>query len=118
MSVRSDVCDCDVIHEEIVNAVKIKMLSDDTFNTLTEFLKVVGDSTRVRILWALDAHEMCVCDLAVLLGMTKSAISHQLRTLRRANLVKFRKDGKIAYYSLTDDHVKIVLEQSISHVTE
>lgn len=118
MSVRGDVCDCDVIHKEIVTAVKIKMLSDHTFNTLTEFLKAVGDGTRVRILWALDASEMCVCDLAVLLGMTKSAISHQLRTLKQANLVKFRKEGKIAYYSLANDHVKIVLEQSLSHVTE
>lgn len=118
MSVRGDVCDCDVIHEETVNAVKIKMLSDDTFYTLTEFLKAVGDGTRLRILWALDVSEMCVCDLAFLLGMTKSAISHQLRTLKKANLVKFRKDGKIAYYSLADDHVKIVLEQSLSHITE
>lgn len=118
MSVRSDVCDCDFIHEETVTAVKTKMLSDDTFNILTEFLKAVGDGTRIRILWALDVSEMCVCDLAVLLGMTKSAISHQLRTLKQANLVKFRKDGKIAYYSLADDHVKIVLEQSLSHVTE
>lgn len=118
MSVRGDVCDCDVIHGETVNAVKLKMLPDETFNTLTEFLKSVGDGTRIRILWALDVSELCVCDLAVLLGMTKSAISHQLRTLKKANLVKFRKDGKIAYYSLADDHVKIILEQSLSHVTE
>ena len=118
MSVRGDVCDCDVIHGEIVSAVKPRMLSDDLFNTLTEFLKAVGDGTRVRILWALDVSEMCVCDLAFLLGMTKSAISHQLRTLKQANLVKFRKDGKNAYYSLADDHVKSILELSLAHVME
>jgi len=118
MSVRSDICDCDVIHEEIVNDAKLKMLSDGTFGTLTGFLKAIGDGTRVRILWALDINEMCVCDLAFLLGMTKSAISHQLRTLKKANLVKFRKDGKIVYYSLADDHVKTILEHSLSHVNE
>lgn len=118
MSIRGDTCDCDVIHEEIVSCVRTKMLSDDTFNTLTEFLKAVGDSTRVRILWALDINEMCVCDLAFLLGMTKSAISHQLHALKQANLVKFRKDGKNAYYSLADEHVKDILELSLSHVTE
>lgn len=118
MSVRGDTCDCDVIHEETVNAVKTKMLSDNAFNTLTEFLKAVGDGTRVRILWALETSEMCVCDLAVLLNMTKSAISHQLRTLKKANLVKFRKDGKIAYYSLADGHVKTILEHSLGHITE
>lgn len=118
MSVRGDTCDCDVIHEETVNMVRLQMLSEDTFIILTEFLKAVGDGTRVRILWALDASEMCVCDLAVLLNMTKSAISHQLRTLKQASLVKFRKEGKVAYYSLADDHVKTILEHSLSHVTE
>jgi len=112
------ICDCDVIHAEVVEAVKKKMPEDNDLYDLSDFFKVLGDSTRSKIIWALDEHEMCVCDLAVLLGMTKSAISHQLRTLKQANLVKFRKDGKIAYYSLADDHVKIVLEQSLSHVTE
>ena len=118
MSVRNDVCDCNAIHEDIINDVKPKMLSDNVFKTLAEFLKAAGDNTRVRILWALDNSEMCVCDLAVLLGMTKSAISHQLRTLRKANLVKFRKEGKMAYYSLANDHVKAILELSLSHIIE
>lgn len=118
MAIKNDICDCEVIHHEILNAVKPKMLSENIFATLTRFLKAVGDGTRVRILWALDHSEMCVCDLAVLLGMTKSAISHQLRALKDANLVKFRKEGKVVYYSLADDHVKTIIEYSLSHITE
>ena len=74
--------------------------------------------TRTKILWALDIDEMCVCDLAALLNMTKSAISHQLRTLREANLVKFRKEGKIVFYSLSDNHVKDILEKGLEHISE
>jgi ArsR family transcriptional regulator len=118
MSVKGDVCDCDVIHEEIVANVKSRMLSDTTMIAASDFLKAIGDPTRVKMLWALGVSEMCVCDLAYLLNMTKSAISHQLRTLKAANLVKFRKDGKVVYYSLVDDHVNIILKQSLSHITE
>ena len=78
----------------------------------------MGNGTRFRILWALDKHEMCVCDLAALLGMTKSAISHQLAVLRRANLVRFRRDGKVVYYSIADDHVHIMLDGCIAHAME
>ena len=118
MPVKGDVCDCDVIHEEIVANVKSQMLSDTTMIAASDFLKAIGDPTRVKMLWALGISEMCVCDLAYLLNMTKSAISHQLRTLKAANLVKFRKDGKVVYYSLVDDHVNIILKQSLSHITE
>jgi ArsR family transcriptional regulator len=118
MSVKGDVCDCDVIHEEVVAAVKLEMLSDETMVAISDFLKAISDPTRVKMLWALNAHELCVCDLAFLLNMTKSAISHQLRTLKQANLVKFRKDGKIVYYSLADDHVNTILEQSLTHISE
>ncbi|HHU74808.1 MAG TPA: helix-turn-helix transcriptional regulator, partial [Clostridiales bacterium] len=85
---------------------------------LADFFKVFGDSTRIKILWALDREDMCVCDLAVLLGMTKSAISHQLKTLRQARLVKYRKKGKVVIYSLADDHVKNILEVGFEHIGE
>lgn len=118
MSVKGDVCDCDVIHEEVVADVKTQMLPNETMIAVSDFLKAIGDPTRVKMLWALTLHEMCVCDLAFLLNMTKSAISHQLRTLKQANLVKFRKDGKVVYYSLVDGHVNTILEQSLTHISE
>ncbi len=111
-------CDCDVIHEDIVNEVKTKMPKEPKLYDLADFFKVLGDSTRVKIMWALDLHEMCVCDLAVLLNMTKSAISHQLRALKQANLVKYRKDGKIVFYSLEDEHVEDILEKGFEHIEE
>lgn len=111
-------CDCDVIHGDVVEAVKRKMPEEDILYDLSDFFKVLGDSTRVKIMWALDESEMCVCDLAVLLNMTKSAISHQLRSLKQANLVKFRRDGKVVYYSLSDDHVKQIFEKGLEHIRE
>ncbi|HAF60363.1 MAG TPA: transcriptional regulator, partial [Clostridiales bacterium UBA9856] len=85
---------------------------------LAELFKVFGDSTRIKILWALDEDEMCVCDIAYLLNMTQSAISHQLRVLKQAHLVKSRREGKVVYYSLADDHVKLILDQGLIHTTE
>lgn len=111
-------CNCDVIHEEIVNKVKETMPEEEMLYDLAEFFKVFGDSTRIKILWALEESEMCVCDIACLLNMTQSAISHQLRVLKQANLVKFRKEGKVVYYSLNDDHVKQILEQGLIHINE
>ena len=84
-------CDCDVIHADVVQDVKNRMPDISELYELSDFFKVISDNTRLKIMWALDEHEMCVCDLAVLLNMTKSAISHQLRTLREANLVKNRR---------------------------
>ena len=88
------ICDCEVIHEKVVKRVQKKMPKDEDFYDLANLYKMFSDSTRIRILWALSREEMCVCDIAVLLGMTKSAISHQLRALRLSNLVKYDKQGK------------------------
>jgi len=111
-------CDCDVIHADVVDKVKKKMPDEEELYNLSDFFKVLGDSTRVKIMWALDESEMCVCDIAVLLNMTKSAISHQLRSLKQANLVKHRKEGKIVFYSLADDHVKDIFEKGLEHIRE
>lgn len=111
-------CDCEVIHQEAVDQVKEKMPQEELLYDLAELFKVFGDSTRIRILWALDESELCVCDIAVLLNMTQSAISHQLRVLKQSDLVKSRKDGKIVFYSLKDDHVRQILDQGMDHVTE
>lgn len=111
-------CDCDVIHADVVDKVKKKMPDEEELYNLSDFFKVLGDSTRAKIIWALDESEMCVCDIAVLLNMTKSAISHQLRSLKQANLVKYRKEGKIVFYSLADDHVKDIFEKGLDHIRE
>ncbi len=111
-------CDCTVIHEETVNRVREKMPDEEILYDLAEIFKVFGDSTRIKILWALDEAEMCVCDIAVLLNMTQSAISHQLRVLKQANLVKSRKEGKVVYYSLVDEHVRQIFDQGLIHINE
>ena len=111
-------CDCNAIHEDIVNQVRDKMPQEESLYDLAELFKVFGDSTRIRILWALHEAEMCVCDIAVLLNMTQSAISHQLRVLKQANLVKNRKEGKVVYYSLVDDHVREIFDQGLIHINE
>ncbi|WP_037588650.1 ArsR/SmtB family transcription factor [Stenoxybacter acetivorans] len=113
-----DRCDCDSIHEEVVVEVRGKMPDEAVLMDLADLFKVFSDSTRVKILCALQHSEMCVCDIAVLLGMTKSAISHQLRQLRQTRLVKNRKDGKVVYYSLDDEHVGNVFKQGLLHVRE
>ncbi|WP_353095801.1 metalloregulator ArsR/SmtB family transcription factor [Tissierella praeacuta] len=111
-------CDCNVIHEDVVNKVKDKMPEEENLYDLAELFKVFGDSTRIEILWALNEAEMCVCDIAALLNMTQSAISHQLRVLRQATLVKNRKEGKVVYYSLDDEHVKQIFDQGLIHINE
>lgn len=111
-------CSCDVIHEDVVNQVKDKMPPEETLYDLAELFKVFGDSTRIKILWALDEAEMCVCDIAALLNMTQSAISHQLRVLKQSKLVKNRKEGKVVYYSLDDEHVKHIFNQGLVHINE
>ncbi len=111
-------CDCEVVHEDVVNAVYAKMPQPLMLEQLSSFFKAFADPTRLRILWALQQDELCVCDLAVLLGMTKSAISHQLRFLREAELVRFRKEGKNAYYTLNDEHINKLITVSVEHVSE
>jgi len=117
-TVPADRCDCEVIHEDVVNSVRAKMPKEETLYDLAELFKVFGDSTRIRILWALDEAEMCVCDIAYLLNMTQSAISHQLRVLKQAKLVRNRKEGKVVYYSLDDEHVKAIFDQGLMHIKE
>ena len=112
------ICDCEVIHAEIVEKVKKMMPPGEDFYDLSVLYKMFSDNTRLRILWALYCSEMCVCDLAVLLNMTKSAISHQLKSLRLANLVKYEKQGKVVYYSLADSHIKDIFEKGFEHIRE
>jgi ArsR family transcriptional regulator, lead/cadmium/zinc/bismuth-responsive transcriptional repressor len=100
-----DVCDVQCINEDSVREVKSQMLDDETFQMISDNFKVLSDPTRLKILYALILKEICVCDLAAVLEMTDSAISHQLRLLRHRNLVKFRKKGKMAYYSISDKRV-------------
>ena len=110
------VCECTVIHQEAID--KIKLPEEELLYDLGDFFKILGDSTRIKILSALFQSEMCVCDIAALLGMTQSAISHQLRVLKQGRLVKHRKEGKVVYYSLDDDHIKHIVDQGLTHISE
>lgn len=111
-------CECEVIHEDTVRAVR-ELLSDrEEYNRLASLFKLFGDGTRAEMLHALEQREMCVCDLAALLGVTKSAVSHQLKALRLANLVKYRREGQNVYYSLADEHVKAILDVGFEHLRE
>lgn len=116
MSRNEFICDCSIIHQEVVDKTRKNMPEKDTFTKLDEFFKILGDTTRVKILFALDKNEMCVCDIANVLGMSKSSISHQLGTLRRSEIVKCRKSGKEVFYMLDDDHVKEVFEIGLKHI--
>ncbi|MDR0696276.1 MAG: metalloregulator ArsR/SmtB family transcription factor [Christensenellaceae bacterium] len=111
-------CDCDAIHSETVKMVTSLMPSDREFSLLETFFKVFADKTRSKILWALDVSELCVCDLAALLNMSKSAISHQLNKLKLNRLVDSRRDGKVVFYSLIDSHIKMIIESGREHVNE
>jgi ArsR family transcriptional regulator len=111
-------CSCSVIHEEVVARVREGMPEEETLYDLAELFKVFGDTTRIKILCALFESEMCVCDIAALLSMNQSAISHQLRVLKQARLVKYRKEGKVVYYSLDDEHVKQIFDHGLVHINE
>lgn len=106
------------VHEETVNEVIESIPSEELLYDLADFFKVVGDTTRIKILHALLVAEMCVCDLSSLLNISQSAVSHQLRTLRQANLVRFRKQGKVVFYSLKDDHIRKIIHMGLQHVLE
>ncbi len=106
------------VHEDVVAQVKRNLPAEECLLSLAELFKVFGDGTRVRILYVLLEAEVCVCDLAMLLGMTQSAVSHQLRILKQASLIKARRDGKTVFYSLADDHVATLLRQGMEHVCE
>ncbi len=112
----AEFCNCTIIHEDIVIKVKSNMPQEEKLYDLAELFKVFVDTRRIKILYALFEEEMCVCDIAALLGMTQSAISHQLRVLKSAGLVKYRREGKIVYYSLDDDHIKNIFDQGFNHI--
>jgi ArsR family transcriptional regulator len=111
---------CDFIHAhpDIIQSVKNQMPDEELLYDLAELFKIFGDSTRIKILYVLLESEMCVCDIAQLLNMTQSAISHQLRILKQSRLVKFRREGKTIFYSLQDDHVCSILSQGLDHLEE
>ncbi len=106
------------VHEDTVQKVMSAMPKDETLYDLAELFKVFGDSTRIRILYALFEAELCVCDIAQLLGLSQTAISHQLRVLKNSKLVKFRREGKTVFYSLADDHVRSIIGQGMEHIEE
>lgn len=111
-------CNGNIIHEDIVVRVKDQLPAEETLYDLAELFKVFGDTTRIKIICALFESEMCVCDLSCLLNMTQSAISHQLRVLKSARLVKFRREGKVVYYSLDDEHIKHIYDAGLNHINE
>lgn len=111
-------CDYICVHEGIVQTVKETMPGEDTLFELSDLFKLFGDSTRLKILYCLFSSEMCVCDIATLLQMSQSAISHQLAVLKRGRLISARRDGKTVFYALADDHVRTVINQGMEHVTE
>ncbi len=113
-----DRCGVNCIHDDAVNEVRQALFSEDVAVSLAELFKALGDPTRVKILFSLLTRELCVCDLAAVIGASESAVSHQLRLLRTQKLVKFRREGKILYYSLDDDHIERLFEQGLEHVTE
>lgn len=112
-----ETCQIDCIHEEAVRELRGKMLDHGTVSNLAEIFKVLGDPTRVKIIYALTQKELCVCDLAAVLNISQSAISHQLRVLRNLRLVKYRREGKIVYYSLDDFHIVNLFNEGLEHVS-
>lgn len=112
---KSDVCDCNIIHEDLVEKNKKEMLSHELISEVADFFKIFSDSTRLKIVTILLKDELCVCDIAAILNMSHSSISHQLRVLRQYKIVKNRKDGKVVYYSLDDSHIANIVNQGIEH---
>lgn len=115
---KEDVCEAHFIDLERVRHVERRMQTDSVVSRLAETFQVLGDPTRIKIIFALSQRELCVCDLAGLLGLSSSAISHQLRILRNMRLVRYRKDGRIAYYSLDDQHIRRLFNEGLRHVKE
>ncbi len=111
-------CSCRIIHEDILRSVRKQMPEVVQLCNLADFFKLFGDSTRIGILWALCESEMCVCDISALLNMEQSAVSHQLKILKQSRIVKNRRDGKVIYYSLDDDHIRDVLNLGMQHLME
>ncbi len=110
------VCDCNIIHEDAVNMAIKNRPDDKELINLSELFKILGDLTRIKIIWTLDNNEMCVCDIANVLNMTKSSISHQLAILKNAGIVRYRKSGKEVYYTLDDEHINKLYEIGLEHI--
>ncbi|WP_331678258.1 metalloregulator ArsR/SmtB family transcription factor [Peptostreptococcus porci] len=113
-----EVCDIQKTNDKLVEEIKRSIPRNEVLDDLSELFKVFGDITRIKIIYAIKDNEMCVCDIAKFLGMSQSAISHQLRVLKKARLVKYRREGKTVYYSLDDEHVNKIFEFGLSHVNE
>lgn len=113
-----EVCECTEVHKDLLKTVNDKMPCEEDLMDLAELFKVFGDTTRIRILFVLFEAEVCVCDLAEALNMTQSAVSHQLKVLKQAKLVKNRREGKSIFYSLADEHVRTIIAQGMDHVEE
>ena len=113
-----EICADKCVHEDVIQKVLEIMPEEEIVFDLAELFKVFSDSTRLKILCVLLESEMCVCDIAQLLGMTQSAISHQLRSLKQSKLVKYRREGKTVFYSLADGHVRTILDQGMEHIRE
>ena len=111
-------CEEHLVHDRVIGDVRSRLPEEDVLYDLTELFRILGDSTRMRILYALFEAELCVCDIAELLGMTQSAISHQLRALKNVRLVRSRREGKAVFYSLADTHVRTIIQQGLTHVQE
>jgi len=111
-------CQTQIVHEDALESVRRQLPPDELLYDLSELFKIFGDSTRLKILYALLEEELCVCDIAQLMNVTQSAVSHQLRVLKASKLVKFRREGKTVYYSLADDHVTRILSQGMEHIEE
>ena len=111
-------CEETEVHEDAVEQVRSQLPQDEVLYDLAELFKIFGDSTRVKILYALLESELCVCDIAKLMDLSQSAVSHQLRVLKASKLVKFRREGKTIYYSLADNHVVSILNQGMEHIEE
>ncbi len=114
----SEKCDTTCTHDNIIEYVSNKLPEETNLYNLAELFKVFGDTTRIKILYALSVNEMCVCDIAETLNMSQSAISHQLRVLKNNKLVKNRRDGKSMIYSLADEHIVLILSQGYEHIIE
>lgn len=113
-----EVCTERIIHRNVVESVRPAMPGNQELCDLADFFKIFGDRSRIAILWALSESEMCVCDLCALLNMKQSAVSHQLKLLKQSRIVKFRREGKVVYYSLDDEHIRKVLNLGIQHIAE
>lgn len=113
-----DRCASTEVHQDLVKIVEEALPEEETMTDLADLFKIFGDLSRLKILFVLFEHEVCVCDLAEMLNMTDSAVSHQLKILRSNKLIKSRRDGKSVFYSLLDDHVKTIIEQGMDHIME